>query len=123
MDTTFAKAHHALGNVALLQGHPAEAERSYSAASRHRPDWADPPLSLGQLYLRQGDYDRAVGMLQAALRLDAANAKACLALGDAWEKLGKAEAAERAYRSALVHWRGGARQLAAIEARIARLSP
>ena len=123
VDTTFAKAHHALGNVAMLQGRPAEAERSYGAASRHRPDWADPPLSLGQLYLRQGDYDRAVGMLRAALRLDAANARAYLALGDAWEKLGKPEAAGNAYRSAAAHWRGGARQLAAIEARIARLSP
>ena len=123
VDTTFAKAHHALGNVALLQGRPAEAEEAYREAIRHRPDWVEPRLSLGGLHIRQGDHPQAIEVLQAALRLDAANAKAYLALGDAWEKLGKAEAAERAYRSALVHWRGGAGQLAAIEARIARLSP
>ena len=123
VDTTFAKAHHALGNLGLLQGRSGEAERSYEAAIRHRPDWAEPRLSLGQHYLRQREHGQAVEMLQAALRLEPADARAHLALGGAWEKLGRTDAALAAYRSAAAHWRGEARQLAAIEARIARLAP
>ena len=123
VDTTFAKAHHALGNLGLLQGRLGEAGQSYRAAIRHRPDWVDARLSLGQCYLRQRDYDQAIEMLQAALRLDSTNARAYLALGDACEKLGNADAAGRAYRSAVAHWRGDARQLAAIEARLAQLAP
>ena len=122
VDTTYARAHHALGNVALLQGRPGEAEQSYRAAIRHRPDWAEPRLSLGQHHLRQRDYGQAIEMLQAALRLEPADARAYLALGGAWEKLGKAEAAGNAYRSAAAHWRGDARRLAVIEARLARLA-
>ena len=123
LDTTYAKGHHALGNVGLLQGHLGEAEQSYRAAIRHRPDWVNPRLSLGQYYLRQQAYDRAIAVFEAVERLDATSAKAHYALGEAYEQTGQVDAALRAYRLAVAHWRGDARQLATIEARMAQLAP
>ena len=123
VDTTFAKAHHALGNVGLLQGRLDQAEQSYKAAIRHRPNWVEPRLSLGQFYLRQQAYDQAIAVFEAVKRLDATNAKAHYALGKAYEQTGQVDAALRAYRLAVAHWRGDTRQLAALEARMARLAP
>jgi len=56
-------------------------------------------------------------------RLDATNAKAHYALGKAYEQTGQMDAALRAYRLAVAHGWGDARQLAAIEARLAQLVP
>ncbi|MCY3666981.1 MAG: tetratricopeptide repeat protein [Gemmatimonadetes bacterium] len=123
IDTTFAKAHHALGNVGLLQGRLDQAEQSYKAAILHRPNWVEPRLSLGQFYLRQQAYDQAIAVLEAVERLDATNAKAHYALGKAYELTGQMDAALRAYRLAVAHWRGDTRQLAAIKARMAQLAP
>ncbi len=123
VDATFAKAHHALGNVGLLQGRLDQAEQAYKAAIRHRPDWVEPRLSLGQYYLRQQAYDPAIAAFKAVERLDATNAKAHYALGKAYEQTGQMDAALRAYRLAVAHGWGDARQLAAIEARLAQLVP
>ena len=62
-------------------------------------------------------------MFEAAGRLDATNAKAHYALGKAYEQTGQMDVALRAYRLAVAHWRGDARQLAALEARMAQLAP
>lgn len=122
VDTTYAKAHHALGNLHVIQGRLVEAEQAYKAAIRHRPDWVDPRLSLGQCYVRQQAYDEAIEEFEGVLRLDAANARAYYALGEAREKTGDLDAALRAYRSFIAHWKGDAQYLEKVEAGIARLA-
>ena len=69
IDPAYANAHNNLGNVLLAQGKPADAIREFAEVVRLQPKSAEALGNLAQAYAIAGDFDRAVGTIDTALRL------------------------------------------------------
>jgi tetratricopeptide (TPR) repeat protein len=69
IDPAYANAHNNLGNVLLAQGKPADAIREFAEVVRLQPKSAEALRNLAQAYAIAGDFDRAVGTIDTALRL------------------------------------------------------
>ncbi|MDX2152156.1 MAG: tetratricopeptide repeat protein [Bryobacteraceae bacterium] len=65
-----------LGAVNAMERRFADAERSFRQAAQIAPQFIDPWLNLGRLYLEQADDRQALASFNTALRLDPANAEA-----------------------------------------------
>lgn len=76
------------------------------AAICYRPDLENNRLSFGEYYLRQQAYVQAIAVFEALVELDTNSAKGRYGLGVAYEQTGRVDAALRAYRLAVDHWRG-----------------
>lgn len=62
----------AFDHVAEVAGHAGDgavAERLYRRAMADRPDWVEPQIGLGRLFLRRGELDSARAQFDKALRL------------------------------------------------------
>lgn len=70
LDPRSPEAHSYLGNVDLLLGDDAEAERRYAAALALAPDHAPALANLGLLRARQGDRAAALDCFRRAVRAD-----------------------------------------------------
>jgi TolB-like protein/Tfp pilus assembly protein PilF/predicted Ser/Thr protein kinase len=64
-------AHYHLGRALFLQGRYDEARAEFEKAKELSPTSTTPLLGLAQLYLAQGDSERAVGLLEKIGRKDA----------------------------------------------------
>jgi tetratricopeptide (TPR) repeat protein len=78
-----------------------EAERLVTRALELKPDTGAFLDSLGWLYFRRGDYQKAVDMLERAAALSPHEPVIAEHLGDAYQRASKREAAADAYRAAL----------------------
>jgi tetratricopeptide (TPR) repeat protein len=68
MESTYPKTYYHLGRALFLQKRYAEAIAAFEHANELDPTsyWAD--LGLGQVYLAQGEYDKAVAALSKSIR-------------------------------------------------------
>lgn len=87
MRLTLVRAH-------LASGEAAEAVAAARELSQLAPDWADAAVAFGRALIANGALPVGIGELQRALRLDAENGAAELALAEAWTDAGEAEKAE-----------------------------
>lgn len=74
-------------------GDTASARACYTAALAARPDFAEAQLNLGDAWLREREFQRALPHFQHALRLQPANSGAWLGLGQCELNLGNGAAA------------------------------
>jgi tetratricopeptide (TPR) repeat protein len=103
-DLTYASAPLARFNMGLLE----EAEGNYGAASEiyqrliaSGEQSATPYFRLAYLAYRDGDYQRAADLLDAAVRRDPDYAEAHFLMGETYEKLNRGEDAAVAYGKAV----------------------
>jgi tetratricopeptide (TPR) repeat protein len=82
LDPRSPGAHSGLGNVHLLLGEEAEAERCYAAALALAPDHAPTLANLGLLRARKGDRAGALDCFRGAVRADAWAVQAIRSLVD-----------------------------------------
>ena len=68
MESTYPKTYYHLGRALFLEQRYSEAISAFEHARELDPTsfWAD--LGLGQVYLAQGDYDKAVTVLSKSVR-------------------------------------------------------
>jgi tetratricopeptide (TPR) repeat protein len=94
----------ALGEKYKIQKDPAvlaQAADSGGRALHLNGKLAAVHITVGEIQLAQGEYVAAAQELQAALKLEVANAKAFHILGDAYQAMGKYEEAEATYKKAI----------------------
>ena len=94
-------AHTEVGVALVAAGRTAEAIPHFEAAARIHPGYARARANLGNAWLTQGDYERAVAELVPALRARPDLERGFRALGRAYEGLGRRADATRAYAVAL----------------------
>ena len=87
-----------LGDVALTQGQPAEAEPRFARALALEPTSLSARFGLGRAALAKQDYGRAVGYLEEVLKRDPDAAGAHYPLGMAYRGLGDVKNAEAQLR-------------------------
>jgi tetratricopeptide (TPR) repeat protein/GTPase SAR1 family protein len=100
-DATTARSEIMLALALVERGQIAEAEARLAEIAARLPTLAPAFLNLGRVRARRGALDEAVTALGKAVDLDADNAEAWGALGDALAQLGRAEPARDALRHAL----------------------
>lgn len=106
------EARHLLATVLDVAGRPDEAEPLLRALLESRPDHAGARYLLGKILLAEGEDGAALAHLEAAAELAPEDASVHYQLGRAYQKLGRAELAERAfatYRELKARQRGGRR--------------
>lgn len=92
-----------LGNAQVERGVDLPAAQALLERARKlKPDDVEITDSLGRAYYAQGQFDRAVPLLETAVRSDPGNARANEHLGDAYWKLGRRMDARYAWRAAQV---------------------
>jgi len=94
-------AHYNLGALAVLDSRWEEGERHLLAARRSDPQAAEAPNTLGSLYLRRGELERARDAFEEAIRLEPKFASAHYNLGLVFRRQKLGEKAEREFREAL----------------------
>jgi len=92
-----------LGQIALRESAPADAERLFQAALVANPDYKEALLGLGQAELALDHPEKALTPLRHAISVDGNYAQAHYQLGNALARLGHPEeAAEERARSAQI---------------------
>lgn len=87
--------------VACAKDGQDKAEIAFKSALSANPSYAPAMEGLGENALGQGDTARARDMLEAATKAGGRDARAALALGDAWLLSGQCDKAQAAYNDAL----------------------
>lgn len=95
------EAHLKLGLSALVVGDLPAAARHLRAARRLDPGDPRVPCALGELYRREGRYEKAIAALKEALRLKPGYGEALVNLGTVYLNMGRLPEAERCFRRAL----------------------
>lgn len=90
-----AHSEYQLGEISWRRRQPEEALRHYSRAAELRPDFTDALIALGKLRTFQGQPEKALPVLQEAIRIDPGNEVAHYRLAQAYKKLGRAGPAEQ----------------------------
>jgi pentatricopeptide repeat protein len=70
-------------------------------AAAHGPDLAAAHSCLGQVFLAQGEYEKAAGQYRRTLELEPTSDDAYAGLADAYARLGRFEEAEKLYKQAI----------------------
>jgi len=65
-----AAAYIVLGHARELQGYDSEALLAYTEARKRNAKCAEPYAGIGRVYARAGEFEKALGALQEAVRLD-----------------------------------------------------
>jgi tetratricopeptide (TPR) repeat protein len=86
-----------LATARRLQGDAAGARPMLEALAAAHPNWAAPPLQLGQALAALGDHPGAVAALERACAFDPNLSEAWRALGDQFTALGDTAKADKAY--------------------------
>lgn len=90
-----AHSEYQLGEISWRRHQPEEALRHYSRAAELRPAFTDALIALGKLRTFQGQPEKALPLLQEAIRIDPNNEVAHYRLAQAYRKLGQAGPAEQ----------------------------
>lgn len=91
---------HLAGSVESRSGSLLAAERYFTKALQIHPGLDPSRFALAQVYIRLGQPARALDTLKPLLEAGSTDAKAHAIAGDAYQRLGDAEKAEKAYRRA-----------------------
>ena len=94
------KSYVDLGEIALLEGHEAEALDYLNRAVRLDPKSNAAYAELGSMYFPRGDYARAAGFFQQAVASNPMDLVSRFFLGTCWLKLGKPAQAAEQFRAA-----------------------
>jgi predicted O-linked N-acetylglucosamine transferase (SPINDLY family) len=102
LDPGVAQAHYNLGNACRQLGDLDQAARHMAQAISLEPRHADWHCNLGDLHYAQLRPDEAISSFEAALRIDAADGRAQVALGGALLLTGLVEEANAAFAKGVV---------------------
>jgi tetratricopeptide (TPR) repeat protein len=94
------KSYVDLGEIALLEGHEAEALDYLNRAVRLDPKSNAAYAELGSMYFPRRDYARAAGFFQQAVASNPMDLVSRFFLGTCWLKLGKPAQAAEQFRAA-----------------------
>ena len=89
------------GNRLYLDGENDAALRKYTEALQIKPDWVDPRINVGAIYLMQDRLSEAATQYAAILQVDPENAEAHNNLAIALHGMGRREDAIRHFREAV----------------------
>lgn len=124
IDPDYAEAHSNLGQALLDLGRTDDAKAAFREAVARAPDLARAVLNLAILHTRAGDAQKAMPLIDRALRLEPGSVAALVAKGNALTRLRDYEGAEAALREAVERSQGRAANalalLAQAEARLGR---
>jgi tetratricopeptide (TPR) repeat protein len=84
-----------LGEIAVRQNKLDEAQKAFTIALAGNPKYRDALLGLGEVENKLDHPEKAVDVLQRAIRIDPLDAQAHYQLGDAFDKLGRHNEAAR----------------------------
>lgn len=110
-------SEYQLGELMWLENRAADALRHFKRAIELQPKFADAFIAIGKILIATGEAARAISTLEKAVLIDPANEVAHYRLGQALQKLGKKEDADREFaefrrlRSSLESLRGIYRQI------------
>ena len=106
LDPSLAKAWNNLGNIHIVLGDTAAAQRSFIEAISANPQIAEAHYNLGSIYLGNSDLDRAEQAYNAAIRTDSTFARAFYALASIYHQIGRLQEAKQAYQAFIAKWQG-----------------
>ncbi len=106
VDPSLAKAWNNLGNIHIVLGDTAAAQRSFVEAISANPQIAEAHYNLGSIYLENSDLNRAEQAYKAAIGTDSTFARAFYALASIYHKMGRLQEAKQAYRAFIAKWQG-----------------
>jgi tetratricopeptide (TPR) repeat protein len=97
LDEEFAPAYNMLAYAYSNEGDSAKAIEALKQYSELRPDDPNPHDSMGEIYLRMGDYEKSLKEYQAALQIDSSFLYSHIGTGHNLVFTGKYDAARRQY--------------------------
>ncbi len=92
-----ARASYNFGIALEADRKPMSAENAYHASMLADPEFADPAINLGILYIGEGRHEEGIDMLKQATQIRPTYFKGYFNLGVAYQQLGKIDEAINAY--------------------------